>query len=77
MRLTLSDFFNFQFIKTTFSISRTAQPIYPGSHSDFRTNSRFGPVRNQPFWNSPFMDSVPIFIGVSVTDSYFAKGSDL
>ncbi|AEN78236.1 hypothetical protein FC25_GL001246 [Ligilactobacillus ruminis DSM 20403 = NBRC 102161] len=36
-------FFNFQCIKTTFSISRTAQPIYPGSRSDFRTNGRFGP----------------------------------
>ena len=32
-------------------------------------------VRNRHFWNSPFTDSMPIFIDVSVNDSDFAKCS--
>ena len=32
-------------------------------------------VRNRHFWNSPFTDSMPIFIDVSVNDDDFAKCS--
>ena len=32
-------------------------------------------VRNRHFWNSPFTDSMPIFIDVSVNNSDFAKCS--
>ena len=32
-------------------------------------------VRNRHFWNSPFTDSIPIFIDVSVNNSDFAKCS--
>jgi len=32
-------------------------------------------VRNRHFWNSPFTDSMPIFIDLSVNGSDFAKGS--
>ncbi|MFJ6966629.1 MAG: hypothetical protein ACIRZ2_08810, partial [Ligilactobacillus ruminis] len=30
-------------------------------------------VRNRHFWNSPFTDSIPIFIDASVNNSDFAK----
>ena len=32
-------------------------------------------VRNRHFWNSPFTDSMPIFIDLSVNDNDFAKCS--
>ncbi|MDB7681389.1 hypothetical protein, partial [Ligilactobacillus ruminis] len=32
-------------------------------------------VRNRHFWNSPFTDSMPIFIDASVNNSDFAKCS--
>jgi hypothetical protein len=32
-------------------------------------------VRNHHFWNSPFTDSMPIFIDLSVNGSDFAKCS--